>query len=1064
MLYRIIGKSGSGKTRLILSKIKECVLSKKQCTVIVPEQQSVAYERMLSEALGDSFNMYCEVLNFERLPNRVSREYGGLTANYMDTGSRNVLLAAAVLKVQDKLSEYGSVASDNDFICKTGQFIANLKTRGITAQMLDTAADNMGDCRLKGKLKDISLILNEYSALTPADAYDPNDALTHLAAKKECFEFFKNKRVFIDSYYTYTPQETDIIRIILDSANSVYISCLVGEDPELYRENLISADSIKKYADKTEDTVLLDNKRALDGGIEYIQDNLWEPTAIPYGKKTDAVKIASASDTFEEAAAVSSIIHGLIREGYRFRDITVITSDASKYDGILDTVLSSDGIPCYMSVKDELSTKPVVSFVLSALEIAATDFAPFAVDKYIKNSFCGLSVKERDMLSRYAQTWGIRGKRWYDGRDWMMNPAGYTNTLTEYSARMLSSVNRARDKMMNILQPVYETLIDPQLTVKSGVEALYQLLISAKADKRLLARSRQLLEQGKERESEILGQIWDGLIDIFDRLASVLGERQTDPRELYRFLDLMIRSRKVGAIPTAMDSVTVGNAELIRPDGCRACILIGVNEGQFPKAAHGGGLIDDNETAVLEKLGIELDISFFRKLTRERFYFTVAAASPSEKLYITYPRGNIDGEIMRPSSAIMRIKQLLDVSETRFGDKETDKLYCIESARRNLGGIKNPYILDSISGLIKQGDADYALCVPEARIELDRNVLYLTPSRTDKYAGCAFSFFARYLLKLQENKKAAFAAPEIGTFVHSILEEFVSSRTENGVFTALDEADANAEVERLTDRYILSVAGEYAADKRFSYAVNRFKRTLKLIIKNISNEFSQSSFCPSGFEVKIGYGDGLPPVEIPTEKGTVMISGIVDRTDTCVIDGKTYLRVVDYKTGSKKFDLKKIEKGIDLQMLMYLFACCAADKSGNTLPAGVLYMPASAPALEDKEYADIEQAAANSFKKSGLVLADTNVIRAMEQDGGGVFIPTRLNTDGSISAKSSSAKTLEEFEALEIQLKKTLRSMGERLMSGDMAINPIEDKDVNPCAYCEFKSFCRNDKKRKGRK
>jgi len=278
-----------------------------------------------------------------------------------------------------------------------------------------------------------------------------------------------------------------------------------------------------------------------------------------------------------------------------------------------------------------------------------------------------------------------------------------------------------------------------------------------------------------------------------------------------------------------------------------------------------------------------------------------------------------------------------------------------------------------------------------------------------------------------------------------------------GKFVPLPDNEREKEVDRLTETYILSVAGEYAADKRFAYAVGRFKKTLNLIIKNISAEFTQSKFCPGGFEVKIGMGD-LPPVEVKTEKGKIFLRGIVDRTDTCVIDGKTYLRVIDYKTGEKRFSAERVEKGLDLQLLMYLFACCAADKTGETLPAGVLYMPASAPKLEnDKVYTDPEEEAVYGFKKSGLVLADPEVIRAMEESGGGVFIPAKLNKDGTVSAKSVGAKTLEEFDALEEQLKTTVRNMGDRLISGDMCISPLKEGSINACRYCEYKSFCRKE-------
>ncbi len=1055
MLHRIIGVGGSGKTTEIINRIKEHISAKRQCYVIVPEQQSVAYEKMLSRLLGDGFNMYCEVLNFERLPNRIARVYGGLTAKHTDAGTRNVLLSLAASRVKDTLTEYAGVWDDKDFISQLGTLISGLKMRVITPQILLEAAERVTSVRLQNKLRDIAAVYGEYVRLLPEQVFDLNDSLTRLALREETGEFFKNTCVFIDSYYTYTPQETEIIKIILNNAAHTYISFLAGDDIDLYGETLSCADKIKAFVREYDDLVLTKNLRANDGVIEYLQDNLWNPSAVQYIGNTENVKIYAASDILTEGACVSSIIHSLIRSGYRYRDITVITGSAEKYDGILDTVLASDGIPCYMSVKDELATKPVVAYIMSALEAVCTDFAPASMSRHIKNSFCPLTVKERDLISRYTDMWNIRGKRWYDGNDWMMNPEGYRAGMSEYSARVLVQVNRAREKLTARLLPFYETLKSKDLTVRSGIEAMYALLISSEADKRLLARARTLLYTGKERESEILSQVWNTLIDIFDKLADVCGDEKTTPSQLYKYLSLMVASRKVGAIPPVKDAVTVGNASLIRPEDCKVCILMGVTDGEFPAAGIKHPLFDRTEGEDMEKAGIELFLPFFRKQNEERFYFTCAVSAPSDKLFVTYPAATVGGDMLRPSVAVGRIKQLTGVKELFFPDSETDMLYCASAAKRAYSGIKNPYIKKQLEFLWDEDGNIPPLCDENAFVDLGVSDISLTPSRADAYTSCPFSFFARYLLKLREDKKISFAAPEIGTFIHSILEDFVSARTRSGSFIPLEKGDADMEVNRLTDTYIMSVAGENAEDKRFSFAVKRFKKILSLVIQNISAEFSQSMFCPNGFEVKIGMGD-LPAVEVPTENGRVYLRGIVDRTDSYTKDGKTYLRVIDYKSGDKAFSLSKVEKGLDLQMLMYLFAVCAADKSGNTLPAGVLYMPVNLPQLDEKkEYENPEEAAVQSIKKSGLVLADAEIIRAMDAGGGGVFIPAKLNKDGSVSAAGTSAKSLEEFEELETKLKKTVADMGKRLISGDMCISPLKEGDINACRYCAYKQFCR---------
>ena len=73
------------------------------------------------------------------------------------------------------------------------------------------------------------------------------------------------------------------------------------------------------------------------------------------------------------------------------------------------------------------------------------------------------------------------------------------------------------------------------------------------------------------------------------------------------------------------------------------------------------------------------------------------------------------------------------------------------------------------------------------------------------------------------------------------------------------------------------------------------------------------------------------------------VSGKVDRVDGWLHDGRLYLRVVDYKTGKKSFDLSDLRYGLGIQMLLYLFTL---EQEGRSyfgypiVPAGVLYHPA----------------------------------------------------------------------------------------------------------------------------
>ena len=237
MLHRIIGASGSGKTKYMFDRLGEALKSGKQCYVIVPEQQSVSYEAALCEKFGDSINLLCEVLNFERLPNRVARDFGGLCVNTIDKGGACALLSLVSESLKDELTEYSAVAADSDFAISLYSLISRMKMALITPQMIfDALKKNTldDDERIKRKLSDIALIYSEYEKRFNDELKDPRDALTRLAEELCNKPFFKDTVVFIDNYYTFTEQEYAIIKQIIAQSREVYISFTVDYNRSVF--------------------------------------------------------------------------------------------------------------------------------------------------------------------------------------------------------------------------------------------------------------------------------------------------------------------------------------------------------------------------------------------------------------------------------------------------------------------------------------------------------------------------------------------------------------------------------------------------------------------------------------------------------------------------------------------------------------------------------------------------------------------------------------------------------------------------------------------------------------
>ncbi len=731
-------------------------------------------------------------------------------------------------------------------------------------------------------------------------------------------------------------------------------------------------------------------------------------------------------------------------------------------------MLERNNIPYYMLSKDELSTKPLFSFIFACLEAVTTDFSLQSIKKYIKSGFTPLTVVESDILLRYAEMWDIRGKRWYDGSEWQMNPDGYREELSSYGEHILSVVNRAKDKIMPYLANLRQTLIQKEITVSSVIEALYGHLLDCEIDAKLLKKAQFLRDAGEEEDAQKERQLWDMLMNIFDQRHLICGSEILSIHKLYDLMRIMCEEYTVGSIPSSVDQVRIGSASLFRVDSCRAQIIGGVTDGVFPAMYFGDEFFEDDEMMLLEEAGCNIAVSGQKQQNRERFLFYVAAAAPTDYLVITYPTGDFSGVQKRPSIAVSHIKKLLpDIKTIRFGEKEEDFLYSASSAAFFCGTLKNKELKDYTKKLLEKNGIRFntpksTLFDEDAHIRMKTDIVNFSPSKIERYNYCAFSYFAGSVLKLRKNQKIKFTTPEIGNFIHRILEQFLIEHTENGVFSVPSDIEIKKSVESLADKYFLNVVGgEEVKSKRFLHTFKNLKKTLGLLLKNLSDEFSQSSFLPVGFELKIGYDDenSLPPVVYDLgDNKKVTVRGSIDRVDTYSADGVTYVRVVDYKTYGKSFSLDLLDEGIDTQMLNYLFAYC--DAGENRKPAGILYYTAKLPTVDidgDETDEEIENKLHKELKRTGVILNDKRVVMAMDKTGSGRFIPIRIKNDGDYYENCLSRLVdSEQFDMIKRKLEEQIHSLAERVLGGDMSIKPKKlDAVHDACRYCDYNAICR---------
>lgn len=1057
MLYRIAGRSGSGKTEYIKTLIGEKSQSKIPCVVIVPVQQSMEYEKDIFTRFGSSANLYIEVLTFDRLPNRTYREYGGLAASYVDDGGRALLMAHALHKVKDKLNEFSAVCGENAFVRKMLDTSRTLKENGISHALLDSIG---GESRTEKKAKDVHIILSEYDRQFNHSRLDGRNILDIYAKNLKTMDFFRGKDVFVDSFNSFTEQQHRVLDEIAAQCQDIYIT--FNYDPaDKTLTFATTASSFNRVArnHKATDIFLDGNKRAKSKSLEYAEANLWDNTAKPYNGDC-GMEFFQCSDRFEESECVSSVISRLVRQGCRYKDIAVITRSPESYAGIIDAVLEKHSIPCFFSSGDTIMVKPLTTFLLSACEAVAEGYPLHVMLKFIKSGFLPLSARQVNILCRYASTWRIRGKAWVSGDDFLMNPSGYREVMSKYDENLLAAVNAARQVVSAVLGELESELTRDDLNGEVVAKALYKLLESVDASRTIRRKAGQLRASGDESAAQKMTELWDVIINALDQIYLVAGKNSLALQTLPKTLELLFDTYTVGSVPASCDEVEIGNAAIYRGNNPKAVIMLGVNDGVFPASPTHAGVFDSRELDELEKKGITLEDSFETQLDNERLFFYLTVAMPAEKLFCIYS----EGEKVRPSVGAIRLMKLFPSAKvSKFGKTANtgvingkDIVFSKASARENA-----VYASANIKKLLSDmgiNDAErvkeHPISNPDATIKnITSSYIHLSPTSLDKYTSCGFSYFSRFILKLTENTTANFAHAEIGTFVHKVLEIFISSRVKGNAFVMPTDDEIETEVERLTNDYILAVCGFTGAkSKRLGYTLSRLKITLKLLLKNISEELAAGLFVPAGFEITL---EG-EQTTYTTEKGVkVSLSGKIDRVDIYKKGDRTYVRVVDYKSGNKVFNRTALDNGLDLQMFVYLFAYCAGIK--NAIPAGVTYLPARIKTLNESQAKgeSIEEIAAQNFKRSGIILADRDVIDAMEPGEKKKFLPVSVNKDGSLRKSSTSLADIEEFGKLEEKVKKYIKKVADLIYQGEMKVSPLKITQHDSCQFCSYQPVCR---------
>ena len=1058
MLKFIFGRPASGKTYNVLNTVKKLAESGKNTVLIVPEQFSFESERAVLKTLGDKAALNVSVMSFSRLCDEVGREVGGIAGVTITEADKIIFMNRALLSAADGLKIWRRYCHSVFFAKTMLDTIGEFKINTVTAEDLKKAAKETKSHSLALKLHDIAVIYETYDALTGEQFIDPADSLTKLYRQLENCRFFRNKTGILDSFKGFTGQQFKIIDRILAQADDVIVS--LTNDPELSGDYNVfmniraAAERIRKSAARfsvAEDKPLVLEKSYYNSKDMAALERLLAGGDFEKNQQCGDITLCAAASVSDEAEFAARTIRRLVRQkGYRYRDFVIIARDAEKYEESVYSACKLYGVPLFGDRREPLSAFPAAAAVNAALEFCLNPTSE-SILRFHKTGLGTLRTEEISALENYVYLWNIDSSLWQT--DWTMDPRGFVSEdeNKKDNKAELEKINSLRQKAV---APLYTFKEKFRGTAADMAKAVVELLEDCNAAEKLSVLSESFKSEGAEFRSDVLKQSYDRYMKLLDSMAVCFGNREIKRQEFFEALSLSVSLDNVGVIPRMLDEVTFGAADRIRPSRPKVAIVLGANQGVFPKGLSSSGILGVTERKSLIELGIEIPDNQISSVIDENYLVYCNLCCPSDRLYISYANHSISGEEMEPSAFLAEIAEnlgaetVLEPQENLNGENlpETYESAYSQYCRRRLTA-DSETLKDALKGSREEEKIEYLSKMlsgaPQKISEETAEKLFgknitMSASRFDTFRKCRFSYFCKYGLSAKRLKPAEFDVLQRGTIVHFVLEKIVGAY-KKGV-ADLSEGEINSLVDKYINEYLDGISGYRAIEtERSKFLVSRISRALKAVVLQLSREFAQSGFEPAYCELKIGNGGEIPELKIPFDKGDINIVGSIDRVD----EYNGYIRVIDYKTGTKSFKLPDILFGLNLQMLIYLYAVVRAGGKDDEKAAGILYMPSKRD-LND-----------SGMAMNGLLRSEKDIVAAMDRDMQGEFVPKySITNSGALDKRCTSFVSKEDFSDIFDYIEVLMKRTGDGILSGDIAVSPLDGRETPACKYCDYGAVC----------
>ena len=1099
--------------------------------IIVPDQFTMQTQKDVVKMHPSHAIMNIDVLSFGRLSYRIFEEVGLSSFSVLDDVGKSLILRRVSDMLGERLPVIGANMHKTGYIDEVKSTISEFMMYGIGDKELALLEEkSAAKGALNSKIKDLRLIYSEFHKYIRGKYITTEETLDILCSCIPKSNIIKNSVIVFDGFTGFTPIQYRVIDALLLASKEVLFSLTISpkEDPynasfeeqELFALSKKTVRDLEKIAkkngsgrDRTLDIFIKgDIVKRLESNkpLAFLEKNLFRYNSEKFEEVPEEIEVYEASTPESEVRQTMIKISDIVREkNYAYRDIAIVCGSLDTYSELIDKMAARFGIPVYIDNNVSLMLNPFIEYITSAINIAIGNFKYEDVFHYLRSGMTDFSAEDADILENYVRGLGIKGQKQWEDRFSRRMPVKFKRKAGEDEEKereieLMTRIEGMREAISSSLKPILDKNIK---TARDITGALFEVVEKNNSKEKLQNYSDSFKKEGDLKRAREYDQIYDKIIALLQQIMDLIGDDELSLTEYRDILSAGFGEIEVGTIPQDADRIIAGDIERTRLKEIKVLFFLGVSDGSIPSNTGSGGILSDIDREFLS--GLDADIALAptprQQMYIQRLYLYMNLTKPTDKLYLSFPQMGNDGKSLRPAYLIPKLSQMfpkLSVARPEEGSFESQNV-CARDSYENVADMLREFAADHLSkeeennflalfsvlkendklggmlgGLMEAAFAHYEskpLASALAR-SLYGATIDMSVSRLELFASCCYAHFLKYGLRIDERKEYDFDVADLGNVFHTVLEKYTSEILSRGIdWRNLSKEDS----EEILNHALTECVDEYGetilrSNARNQHMIDRIHRILSRTVDTLKYQITKGKFDPAFLEMDFREVGNLDEINIALDEdekqrisARLKLRGKIDRIDLHEDDEHVYVKVIDYKSGKRKFSIASLYYGLQLQLVMYMEVAMAAEKKlskgKDVVPAAVLYYHIDDPMAEGKndlQPDDIEADIRNQLKMTGLVNENMDIIKMLDSDmtSKSDIIPVSLKKDGTVGAYSQTILP-EDFNALRSYTADKIKEFGKRILEGDVEVNPYDTGTRSSCDYCVYRAVCGYDEK-----